>query len=182
MTLCVRSLGRLRWFSLVASLVGLLAPVTAAPAQTRWSIDTKASLAWWQVSPHLNHLWATTCPQEPSWQPGDERSAGWDYKVKKAPKYYHSNIVDTIDVPLYPRPVGMAQPICARAVSGEIVASDTAGWQGVRGLISVRADAFFTGLAMRDEDAKPAVFQANRYAEIGFRVDSLIDGQRGDTV
>ena len=38
--------------------MGLLTAV-AAHAQTRWVVDPKASLVWWQMSPNLNHLWAT---------------------------------------------------------------------------------------------------------------------------
>jgi len=47
--------------------------LAAAPlaAQTRWVIDRKTSLAWWQMDPHYEHLWATTCPADPSWQPGE---------------------------------------------------------------------------------------------------------------
>ena len=48
-----------------------------AQAQSRWTADKRASLAWWQINPHLNHLWATTCPEEPSWRPGEGRSGGW---------------------------------------------------------------------------------------------------------
>src|SRR5437879_2832266 len=67
-----------------AALVGLLTVAAAAQAQTRWTVDSRSSLAWWQMSPNLNHLWATTCPEEPSWRPGENRSGGWhiDPKLK----------------------------------------------------------------------------------------------------
>ena len=155
----------------------------AQDSQYRFTIDEHSSLAWWQISPHLNHLWATTCPQDPSWQPGDERSAGWtSFDIARAPKKGHANIVDTVHVPLYPRPVGRAQPTCAQAVRGEIVAADTTSWRGVRGLISIRADMFITGLSMRDEYARKAVLQSPMYPDIRFHLDSLIDVERGDTI
>ena len=65
-----RSVHELGQRTLAAALVGLLTAVAGAPAQTAWTVDPKASLAWWQINPHLGHLWATTCPQEPSWKPG----------------------------------------------------------------------------------------------------------------
>src|SRR5437867_3402788 len=87
----------------------LLAGVAAVAAvnlraQTRLTVDPKASLAWWQMSPHLNHLWATTCPEEPTWRPGEGRSAGWiiDQAVKTKSKTGFQNVGDTINVPLYP--------------------------------------------------------------------------------
>ncbi|MBI4421656.1 MAG: YceI family protein, partial [Gemmatimonadetes bacterium] len=170
-----------------ALALALLAVATATPASAqearyRLAIDERSSLAWWQVSPHLNHLWATTCPTEPSWQPGDDRSAGWAFDITRAPAQGHAAVVDTVHIPLYPRPAGMAQPICAPAVRGEIVAADTAAWRGVHGVVSIRADAFITGLTMRDNFAKKAILQSDRYPDIRFRVDSLIDVQRGDTL
>lgn len=151
-------------------------------AQYRLTVDERSSLAWWQVSPHLNHLWATTCPNDPSWQPGDERSAGWQFDETRAPAKGHSNIIDTVHVPLFPRPEGRATPTCAPAVRGEITASDTVTWRGVRGQVAIRADAFITGLTMRDNYAKKAVLQADRYREVTFQIDSLTDVQRGDTI
>lgn len=168
--------------TLTALTVLVLGAARPAHAQYRFTVDEKSSLAWWQVSPHLNHLWATTCPNDPSWQPGDERSSGWQFDETRAPAKGHSNMVDTVHVPLFPRPEGGAQPTCAPAVRGEIVASDTSAWRGVRGTIAIRSDAFITGLTMRDNYAKKAVLQADRYREVAFRVDSLIDVQRGDTI
>src|SRR6266853_1910588 len=86
-----------------AVLVGLIATATAQ-AQTTWTVDRKASLAWWQVSPHLNHLWATTCPGEPSWRPGEGRSSGWKINpYLELPPTGYANVEDTVHVPLYPR-------------------------------------------------------------------------------
>jgi YceI-like protein len=168
-----------------ALLGAALYSADAASAQTsqhRFTIDERWSLSWWQVSPHLNHLWATTCSEDPSWQPGDERSSGWVFDPKKAPPQYHANIVDTIHVPLFPRPAGEARPICTPAVSGEMIAADTTTWRDVHGHVAIRADAFITGLTARDRYAARAVLQSGRYPTIGFRVDSLIDVQPGDTL
>ena len=79
-----RSLHKVRGRTLAAALVAFVTAVAAAPAQTHWTIDPKTSIAWWQMSPHLNHLWATTCPADPSWQPGEGRDEGWqvDYATR----------------------------------------------------------------------------------------------------
>src|SRR5882757_8516136 len=76
--LSLRSLHTLLQGSVAAVLLCLRTASADAQAETRWTVDPKASLAWWQVSPHLNHLWATTCPGEPSWRPGEGRSSGWN--------------------------------------------------------------------------------------------------------
>ena len=174
-------------FKNIVWMVALFVPAfqTAAHAQAariRYTVDERSSFAWWQISPHLNHLWATTCPQEPNWQPGDERGSGWAFDPKKAPKTGHSNQIDTVHVPLYPRPVGQANPICPTAVRGEIAANNTQNWSGLKGLISIRADAFVTGLPMRDEYAKKAVLQAQAYPDIRFHIDSLANVHPGDTL
>ncbi|MBI4502546.1 MAG: YceI family protein [Gemmatimonadetes bacterium] len=160
----------------------LVASRAHAQATNRFTVDERSSLAWWQMSPHLDHLWATTCPQDPNWQPGSERSSGWAYDPSKAPKTGHSNIIDTVHVPLYPRPAGQAQAICPAAVRGEIAVADTSSWRGVKGLISIRSDAFITGLNMRDEYARKAVLQSQSYPDIRFHLDSLADVRRGDTI
>src|ERR1700731_1119394 len=105
-----------------AAVVGLLTAVASVPAQTAWTVDPKSSLAWWQINPHLGHLWATTCPQEPSWKPGAGRSAG--FTVNPAlidPR--EGAMSDTVHVPIYPR--HRARPVCTEAVAGRIVLPDT---------------------------------------------------------
>jgi hypothetical protein len=156
--------------------------VAAAQNGTRLTVDENTSFAWWQVSPHLNHLWATTCPQDPSWQPGDERNSGWAYDPDRAPKKGYAAVVDTVNVPLYPRPAGAVTDVCTPAVRGEFTADDLGAWRGVRGLLSIRADAFVTGLNMRDQYARRAVLQSSSYPDIRFRLDSLVDVQMGDTI
>ena len=92
----------------VALALAVLTPAAVRAQSVKYKLDERASLAWWQMSPHLSHLWATTCPQETSWQPGDERSAGWIVDESRMPKTGHSNTIDTVHVPLYPRPVAQA--------------------------------------------------------------------------
>lgn len=161
---------------------GLVAPLTVVPAQTRWTVDAKSSLSWWQISPHMNHLWATTCPQEPSWRPGEGRTAGWAIaQWLRAPKDGDLSVGDTLHVPLYPR--YEARDVCTEAVSGEIVVPDTLTFRGVRGEIVVQADQLVTGHDQRDEYAHDALLEVVKYPEIRFRIDSVLDPTRqGDTL
>src|SRR6266853_2667034 len=106
MTVRSHALHRLLRHTLAAPLagLGLLTVVAAAHAQVRWTIDPKTSIAWWQMSPNLNHLWATTCPGDPSWRPGEGRSSGWNINPKlKLPRTGYANVDDTVHVPLFPR-------------------------------------------------------------------------------
>ena len=161
-----------------AVLVGLIATATAQ-AQTTWTVDRKASLAWWQVSPHLNHLWATTCPQEPSWYPGEGRSLGFTIRPP-SPKTGYANTPDTVHVPLYPR--YQVDTVCSEAVAGRVLLPDTVRWQGVRGEVTVRADALVTGEAMRDV-VMHQVLETHAFPEIRFTLDSLVDlTKHGDTL
>jgi len=146
----------------------------SARAQVRWSVDPKASLAWWQVNPHLNHLWATTCPAETSWRPGEGRSAGWIIGEQlRAPKQGYAAVSDTTIVPLWPRPEAL--PVCTDAVKGDVLVADTVTWQGVRGQVSVRADALITGENRRDAFTRQAILQTSRYPEIRFTIDSVVN-------
>jgi polyisoprenoid-binding protein YceI len=150
------------------ALVAILTVAAAgAAAQTRWTVDPKSSLAWWQMNPHMNHLWATTCPQEPSWRPGVERSTAWMLgRLMRAP-----TTPDTVNVPLYPRPA--ARDVCAQAVRGEVIAPDTVTWRGVRGEVVVKAEQLITGQDQRDQYMREAVLETQRYPEIRFTIDSL---------
>ena len=169
--------------SLTLALLGSVAALGTASAQVRWTVDPKASLAWWQIDPHLNHLWATTCPQEPSWRPGEGRSAGWYIdQMLHSSKTGFANTRDTINVPLYPR--RRVRSVCAEAVSGTVSApASGGGWRGTRAEVTVRADALISGENMRDAFTRKAVLETTRYPEIKFTVDSLSDAtQQGDTV
>jgi hypothetical protein len=166
------------WIGAVALVAAGFVPATASAQAFRFKVSERSSLAWWQMSPHLNHLWATTCPGEPSWQPGEERSSGWTVDSKRMPKTGHSNVVDTINVPVYPRPV--ASETCAAAVRGEITATDTVNWTGTKGLILVRGDQLITGLDMRDNYARKAVLQTSAFPDIKFQIDSLVNVRRSN--
>lgn len=167
--------------TLGAVLLALLGVAAGARAQARWRVDPTTSLAWWQVSPNLNNLWATTCPEDPSWRPGEQRSAGWHFdRTLKLPHTGFSNVDDTIDVPLFPRRIVL--PVCAEAVRGEVVLADPVHWGGAHGTVDVKADALFTGEAMRDNLMHQAL-QTYQHPEIHFALDSLVDvTQVGDTV
>jgi len=157
--------------ALAAALLGSFFTIAAAPGQSRWIVDTKTSLAWWQVSPNLNHLWATTCPQEPSWRPGENRSAGWHIDPRlKLPSAGYANKDDTIHVPLFPRDTVHA--VCSEAVEGQVLLPDTVTWRGVHGNVTVKAEALVTGEAMRDVMVHQ-LLQAGNYPDIQFLLDSL---------
>jgi hypothetical protein len=161
----------------ITLLVALLAIASRAPAQTRFTIDPRASLAWWQVNPHLNHLWATTCPEEPSWRPGEGRSGGWVIgKGSKPPKHGYAAVSDTTIVPLYPRHEALS--VCTEAVEGQLLVADTVQWREVRGEVTVRAAALITGEERRDAYARRAILQTDRYPEIRFTIDSVVDMTR----
>jgi hypothetical protein len=161
-----------RYGSVGIVLAGLFAPEWEAQAQTRWTVDAKSSLAWWQMDPHMNHLWATTCPQEPSWRPGEGGSAAWFMsRWLKSP-----TSSDTVHVPIYPRYA--ARDVCHEAVQGEVLAPDTVTWRGFRGQISVAAAWLATGQPLRDEYMRDKILEAPRYAEIRFTIDSVVDVTR----
>lgn len=162
----------MRQLLVVLGLV-LAAPVCSAQ-QMRWTVDPRLSLAWWQINPHLNHLWATTCPREPSWRPGEDRSSG-----PRRPPTGYAAIIDTV-VPIRPR--WRALPVCEPAVRGEIVTADTTYWRGTQGLIVVQSDALTIGHDMRDEYARKTIMQPHRYPDIRFFIDSLADVTPGDTL
>ena len=162
----------------VGALLCLLTPALAhAQRPHRLIVDAKSSLAWWQVDPHLQHLWATTCPGEPSWRPGEGRSAGWSVYGRPDPETdkwdAHS---DTIRVPLYPRIT--ARPLCKEAVHGYVVAADPVNGRGVRGEITIKADSLVMGEDRRARYAREMVFETVRYPEIRFRLDSLVNVSR----
>jgi hypothetical protein len=155
---------------------------TVVHAQARWTVDVKSSLAWWQMSPHMNHLWATTCPEEPSWRPGEGRSSGWSIgQGLRMPIDADAGVPDTINVPLYPR--YEARDVCAEAVHGTVLVADSARWRGIRGEVTVRANALVTGQGQRDSYMHQAVLETGSYPEIRFGIDSLVGVTRqGDTL
>ena len=150
------------------------------PAQSRhMTIDTKTSLAWWQIDPHYEHLWSTTCPADPSWQPGEGRDPGQYTDYASRPKTVAAGRGET-RIPLFPR--YRVRPVCRQAVSGELTIDDTVHLRGVRGKVALLPDSLETGLTMRDSYERHAVFETSRYPLVTFAIDSLVDVQPGDTI
>ena len=164
-------------------LLASLAPVgVGAQAPTRFTIDAKSSLAWWQVSPHLGHLWATTCPEEPTWRPGEGHGVGWILGAGfRSPEQDLHGGDDTTAIPLYPRFIPL--PVCAEAVQGQVVAADTVSWREVRGDVVVKAERLVMGEARRDAFARDAVMETRLHPDIRFTIDSLVGVTRqADTI
>lgn len=147
-----------------------MAPARPAQAQYTLRVEPRLSLAWWQVNPHLNHLWATTCPAEPSWRPGEGKGIGWAQQfLTMRSKTGYAAVKDTI-IPLFPR--RRARPLCDEAVSGTLTASDTMSWSGVQGKIVVEAAKLRTGTEMRDRYARQSILNTAAYPTITFTIDS----------
>lgn len=164
---------RVRFAVLPALLLAAVAPAAAGQV---WTVDSKWSLAWWQLSPHLGHLWATTCPQDPSWQPGESRGAGHQIADSVRPDIPLIQ-VDDPRVPLFPR--GKASGICSEAVTGTIALSDADRLAGVRGVVTIRMDQLVNGMPMRDAYARKAVYSSDRFPEVRYYIDSLVNVRRG---
>lgn len=154
----------------VTLLLAWLIHARSAPAQTVWTVDPKLSLAWWQVVPHLGHLWATTCPAEPSWQPGEGRDAVWT--MDEIPAHREALTLDTMNVPQHPRRT--AQPRCRQGMEGRVFVADSMRWKGIRGEVRVTVAALVTGNRRRDQFARREVFQINNFPEIQFTIDSVV--------
>lgn len=148
-------------------------------AQVEFRVEAETSLAWWQIDPNYGHLWATTCPADPSWQAGEGRSgsAPIDVSTRKSTvaTAYHDE-----RVPLYPR--GAVHPVCRVAVRGELVTTDSVTFRDLRGVIAISVDSLFNGLEIRDRYARNAVFETRKYPEVLFQLDSLVSVTPGDTV
>jgi hypothetical protein len=171
---------------IVARIAALLvfAPLlfaTTATAQTvRYSAEPRASLAWWQVDPHFGHLWATTCPQDPSWQPGEGRSPQYYIDYMRRHDIKESGGKDT-RIPLYPRK--RIRYVCKPAVAAVVELRDTSDLASlISAHVSVMADSLLTGLDMRDAYARRKVLETRNYPAIRFEVDSLTQVIRGDTL
>lgn len=140
-------------------------------AQTvKYAVEPKASLAWWQVDPHFGHLWATTCPDDPGWQPGEGRSPGYYIDYFRRHQILESGRSDA-RVPLYPR--SRIRYVCRSAVIGQIDVEDTVSWRVSSGRIAVLADSLVTGLDMRDSYARKYVLQTREHPAIFFTIDSV---------
>jgi len=161
----------------VGALLGTTSAAAQSEAASRWVVDPTTSLVWWQIDPHFNHLWATTCPNDESWQAGEGRSGGYRYvKDPKLPDAAHK----AERIPLWPR--GDVNAVCSDAVGGFVTAADRETWRGVRGEFTVNPDSLITGHNMRDRYARSQLFQTGAYRAMRFTVDSLINVQDGDTL
>jgi hypothetical protein len=154
-------------------------PALAQAPTARWTVDPQTSLAWWQIDPHYEHLWATTCPGDPSWQAGEGRTPGYNTDYKNRPATLPSGRSDR-RIPLFPR--YRVRPVCKTAVRGTLAARDTIGWSSANGEIVVLADSLISGLDFRDKYARKSVFETTRYPELKFTIDSLVDVQATDTL
>ena len=165
-----------------AMTVGLvLVTAAAAQAQTRFEVDARSSLAWWQIDPNYGHLWASTCPDDPNWQAGEGRTPGArvDFKTRKS--HVASASKSRIrSVPMYPRLE--VHPVCRNAVRGGVLSVDTVNWSGIRGEVVVVPDSLDTGLEMRSLYARKAIFETHKFPQIRFVIDSLGNVQVGDTI
>jgi hypothetical protein len=164
-----------------AAVAGVLAAQSSSPSASRsgaqWSVKGRESLAWWQVEPNYGHLWATTCPGDPSWSAGESRSSGYAYRDEGIAV---SAKLGT-RIPLFPR--GTVTPVCSDAVHGDITISDTVHWRGVSGTLIIDAQKITTGADFRDAYAQKAVLKSNAYPEIKFQIDSLTEVHvEGDTI
>jgi polyisoprenoid-binding protein YceI len=158
----------------LALALGLLTVAFArAHAQVTWTPDAKSSLAWWQINPHMNHLWASTCPQEPSWRPGEGRSGGWSItQAFRPPKQGEAAVSDTTIIPLYPR--RRARSVCTPSVEGRLQVADTTNWRGVSGWITVKAVDLVNDGASRDEYTRKSVLEVHSNPLIKFQIDSVV--------
>jgi hypothetical protein len=154
-------------------------PGLAGQETQRWSVEPQTSLVWWQIDPHYNHLWSTTCPDDPTWQPGEGRDPQWHVDYKTRPVLRDAGISDP-RVPLFPRIA--VHPVCRQAVRGEVTADRGGRWQGAKGKIVVTPDSLESGLAMRDGYERDHVLDTFRYPTIEFSIDSLVEVQPGDTI
>lgn len=164
----------------VAAVALLVIAPEASAQNTRYSAEQRASLAWWQVDPHFGHLWATTCPADPTWQPGEGRSPQYYIDYMRRHDMKESGGRDT-RIPLYPRK--RVRYVCKPAVAAVVELRDTADLSSLASAqVSVIADSLFTGLDMRDAYAKRKVLETKNYPAIRFSVDSLTALVPGDTL
>jgi YceI-like protein len=174
---------------------------TAVAAQQTWVVDPRKSLAWWEVNPHMGHLWATTCPGEPSWRAGAPRGRGpfhhlpWFiepgapqvHKTQSAidstfsSSWHGAALSDTTDIPLYPR--RRVRPVCTEALDGRVLVVHANAGGGFSGQITVRADRLTMGSDSIDQYVRVGVLHVRAHPQVKFTIDSVVRiTERGDTV
>lgn len=161
----------------VVALLGFSAALSAQ--RINYVVQPAASLAWWQMNPHLNHLWATSCPADKDWRPGD--GVGLSVAqgmVKRTNKRVGSgNVLDTV-IPLYPRKVVL--PNCLEAVHGDITVDDLKTLRGAHGKIVIELAHLSLGKPMYDKYER-SVLQTDAFPTAEFKIDSMAVVQPGDT-
>jgi hypothetical protein len=156
-----------------AALLCLIAARSGFPQRpgVKFTIDPKSSLAWWQIVPHLGHLWASTCPQDPSWLPGQGRSWGaGGFDVAQATQFTEDS--SKVPIPLFPR--YRVRSVCAEAVHGELVAPDSVTWKGAHGKVVVDAAALTQANVLRDAFAHHVVLDVDEHPQIILTIDSVV--------
>ncbi len=167
---------------------------TAAAAQRSWVVEQTSSLAWWEVSPNLGYLWATTCPGDPSWSAGEPRRGhGWDHyflpwverpvvpQSREAGWHGAVAVSDTTFRQLFAR--RDAYPVCGNALDGRLLVVDANVRGGFRAQITVLADRLTTGSEARDHYAHRAVLHVRAHPQIKFTIDSVVGlTEHADTV
>ena len=162
------------------TLLSVTMGVQQASAQSSMTIDKQRSLVWWQIDPHFGHLWASSCPKDPSWQPGEGHSAGHYLNYAARPRI-STNKASEARIPLFPRRTVRAN--CRQAVSGSFTVADANRWTGFKGNIILRPDSIDTGADFRNDFAKKYVYGTNTHPTITFQIDSLTSVTvSGDTV
>jgi hypothetical protein len=164
-------------------LLGLLGLLIAQPLFAQagsFRIDPARSLVWWQLDPHFGHLWATTCPSDPSWQPGEGHSGQYAINYKSRPKYKLTKESES-RLPLFPRDTVRAN--CRRAVTGSFTSADAKRFSQMKGSVTVLIDSITNGSDARDKFADKYVYSSAKYPTLRFVVDSLTSvAMSGDTV
>jgi len=131
------------------------------------------------INPHYNHLWATTCPNDPSWQPGEGRDEGWEVDYSTRPVLRDADHNDP-RVPLFP--CKRVRPLCAQAVSGQLVVQDSLRSIGASATVAVMLDSLVTGYRLRDAYARRAVLETKQHPVFELKVDSLTGVRGTDTI
>ena len=170
---------------LVVLGVGALLAAGEAAAQnagaSRWEIQPVQSAVWWQVNPHFGHLWATTCPNDDTWQAGEGRSTQYRGKASVERRVRQTNVKESDEtIPLFPRDTVRAN--CRRAISGTVAIGNASTLAGAAGMVTVRADSLVIGSDMRDAFARRYIYKSALYPTITFTIDSLKVTERGDTI
>lgn len=163
---------------LVVAAGGFETATAQSPAS--YTLDKQRSLVWWQVDPHFGHLWASSCPKDPSWQPGEGHSAGHYMNYAARPRISTNKASET-KIPLFPRRT--VRPNCTQAVSGTFTATDPTRWTNFRGKVIMRPDSIDTGANFRNDFARKYVYSTNKHPTVEFTIDSLTSVVvRADTV